>query len=69
MFSIAEFSLSLLHVLEIPVVPPLSIHHLSVAFKNIEAPIHKLGGSLIFSVLREYFLLFLVKISAYSVFF
>lgn len=50
-FSIAEFSLSLLHVLKNPVVPPLSIHYLSVAFRNIEAPVHKLGGSLIFSVL------------------
>lgn len=50
-------------------VPPQSIRLPSISYKNTETPAHKLGNSLIFSVLWEHSLLLLVKISAYSIFF
>lgn len=65
LFSIAEFS----YIWKIPVVPPQSIRLPSISYKTTETLIHKLGNSLIFSVLLEHSLLLLVKISAYSIFF
>lgn len=49
MYIFSEFSFLLLYVLQISVVPLLLIF--SVALKNVDVLIHKIGASLFFSVL------------------